>query len=159
MVRCEAPNSARCMGWNVATNQMQCAPGHLPESPVCAGCIAGWFPDTLYKCAKCPADVSLGAQLQLFWQAAGVLIGILVAQFMAVLLFVRLRTIHLSVALNRLLNFVLWFIMVVQVLVQSAGTISPSIPGWLRAPLESIRILQFEFPTVRAGGCGCSGSI
>lgn len=167
VVECDAPYPERCLGWSAGRKQPSCAPGHDPATSTCRGCLVGYYPMGPNLCTKCPAVDGFGDRMMpvLKVLAGVVLVAVaLLAAPMAYIIYqvrahLRSKTDHQAATVahmwSHLVEFLVYLLQLIALLVQAARYLPSALPSWLRTPLAELQMLLLD---VKAVHPACTGS-
>ena len=152
----------RCIGFHILHGSV-CGSGYSSAYEACDACKPRHFE----KDGLCePCEVQLGA----VWSTVaglGTLIGVLVAMYCLVLLSLhfalhRAPSIppgkHWLIVRSIASDFIVWFCILLQLLVQVARTSAPGMPTWMRYIISNLQVLQFDVNGVFPAACSAGGS-
>ena len=145
-MECAPPAALRCTGWSIELNAVRCGPGYRQSSPQCSACDIGYYEED-GACKQCPVGKA----------AVRVAVIPLVATSTALLSTLFLIWIILSCSFRKAqipatrfrifriaLDFIVWCVVMMQVLAQVGKSSSPGISPLLRQAFTALQLLQFD---------------
>ena len=159
VVPCAEPQEARCIGWDIEKQRVQCGEGYDQQAPACGACAPNYYSKD-GACERCPSS---GNNLQFQAVPLGIAAGILAFLFLCILLLLwRLfKRYKIKVSKQRLLRlplqYVLWLVVALQLLAQVGRASSPGLPEYMRDIFSVLQLVQLDFDGVVPPEC-TSGS-
>ena len=157
--RCNEPANVRCVGWDAVIGATKCGTGYDPAVPGCGACITpGFYADFSGACQPCPDNPGLAAFLRLVAAMCAVLGG---CAAVAAITYASLWRCgaggaKLAFSLQKLADFIVWLVVLVQTQAQVGRAASPGLPplliAWYSALSIALGLNIVESPSCYPGG-------
>jgi hypothetical protein len=144
-LRCSAPATERCTGWDAAAGTTACGTGYHAGSYLCGTCSPGYYDPGDGTCLSCPANPGVWEKYKgLLGLVIGVFLFVLLV-FCALLVVIRIAGGTLAALVRRVAALVVWALLAVQTLsLVARDSSSASLPAPLRAFYESVSVLSLQ---------------
>jgi hypothetical protein len=142
---CAPPALQRCLGWEPTLAAVRCGAGYRQFSAGCLACDEGFFQATSTgACTPCPTSAGLDALLTSLLLFAGTVAVSLAAVLALTLLVAKLVGGSVSGGRTRVLDLLLWLVVVLQVLAQVGKTATAGLPEAVARLFRLLAVFQFE---------------
>lgn len=141
---CPAPAIERCTGWNDALGTVLCGQAYKQLSPACSACAVGWYPARDGSCSACPGTSGLGALARAILAFAGAAAAVGSGILLFTFVLAKLLGGTVSGGYTRVVDLLIWSVMLLQVLAQVGRTAAPGLPPLIQSLFQVLAALQFE---------------
>ena len=156
ILRCPEPATSRCLGWSDNAEQVQCGQGYDEATPLCGACTSGYYSQDgrCLPCDQSGGSIDFALFLPLVYLGGGLAVMFLGVGGLLHWGFLRSKLpVSPGLAWTTAMDFVVWIMSTLQILMQLSRIQTPNLPSQLRALFNLFQLLEGDATAVVPHEC------